>query len=83
MLNLKALKFLKNSKLWRNTHGNFATMGAIVLPVLMLFSGLTIDFIRVSQAEAELQSIVDAAVVAASADPELSESEREDIFKSY
>lgn len=49
-----------------STGGNFASMTAIMLPVLLGVTGLAVDYGTMSKAHSKLQTAVDAAVLAAS-----------------
>jgi len=49
-----------------STDGNFASMTAILLPVLLGVTGLAVDYGTMSKSHAKLQTAVDAAVLAAS-----------------
>jgi len=76
-------RFKKNyfNRFCRDENGNFGVLGSASVLALLLISGLTIDTMNLTQAAAELQSVTDAGVVAASADTTLSLSERNDIFQ--
>lgn len=50
----------------RSTGGNFASMTAIMLPVVLGVVGLAVDYGTMSKAHSQLQTAVDAAVLAAS-----------------
>ncbi len=66
----------------RSTEGNFASMTAVMLPVLLGAVGLAVDVGTMSSAHSKLQTAVDAAVLAASRinDKAL---DREQVFKDY
>ena len=83
MKDVRILNYLKKSPFWRNDSGHFGIMGALSISTLLLFAGVAIDQTRLQQASTELQFIVDAGVLAASIDPDISRSEREEILKKY
>ena len=66
----------------RSTAGNFTSMTAIMLPVMLGSVGLAVDYGTMSSAHSKLQTAVDAAVLAASRinDKTL---DREEVFKDY
>lgn len=66
----------------RSTEGNFASMTALMLPVLLGTVGLAVDVGTMSTTHSKLQTAVDAAVLAASRinDKAL---DREQVFKDY
>ena len=49
--------------------GGIYVMTALILPLLIGFGGLAVDFARASNARATLQASLDAAVLAAAAEP--------------
>ncbi|MEP6343082.1 MAG: hypothetical protein ABJ275_07180 [Maricaulaceae bacterium] len=81
--NIIKIKLLNLSRFFKNESGHFGLMGALSMGVLLLFIGATLDQTRIYEASEELQSIVDAAVISVSLDPELSESERQEKFRSF
>jgi len=62
--------------------GNFATIAAVAMSTLLLFTGFTVDNMRLTQAASELQSITDAGVVAATSNPEFTQEERQAVFQN-
>jgi len=50
---------------WNCSRGNVAVVTALLLPVLLMVSGVTLDYASLSTQRAKLQAIVDGAAVAA------------------
>ncbi len=67
---------------YRCERGNFAIMGAIMLPVLVGAAGLAVDYAALLNARSELQQATDAAVLAAAKDVRTN-AQRRQAFETF
>ncbi len=74
-------------RLWQDRAGNFGIMTAVMLPVLLGAAGLAIDFTRAMDEKGRLQSLADAATLAAvtemAGSDEMSEAEAESKAEAF